>query len=73
MAEFTMVSLTYVGQPGTIALDGYMGFVIGERYELGYRLHTDGSVVLRLQHPPHHKGVTLLYITPAQYRKWWTA
>jgi hypothetical protein len=73
MAEFTRVSLTYVGQPGTVALDGYMGFVIGQRYELGYRSNPDGSVVLRLKHPPYDKGVTLLYVTPAQYRKWWVA
>lgn len=73
MSTLTTEMRTFVGQPGTIAVDGYMGFVIGQRYELSFLLRADNSVALRLTHPPYNKGVTWLYVKREQFRKWWVA
>lgn len=60
-------SRTYIGQPGTIARDGWAGFAVGRRYTLRL-LCADGQVCILYAQEAPEAGP--LVVTSEQYEKW---
>jgi hypothetical protein len=70
MSEFITEMRTYVGQPGSVAVDGYTEFYLGQRYAITYCRRSDETVVLRLTHGSY-KGTAYLYINWYRFQQWW--
>lgn len=71
MLAFTTEMRTYVGQAGTVAVDGYAGFQVGRQYDLTILRRYDGTVVLRLTHLPGKVGTSWMYLSKEQFERWW--
>ena len=60
----------YVGQPDSIAYDGYLGLELGQHYELAHLERPDGTCIVRLTHAPYDTGTTWLYLQRTQFERW---
>lgn len=60
---------TFVGETGTIVLDGYAGFRLGRQYQLRYERDGDQVRVL-LDHEHCAPGLSST-ISAAQFERWW--
>jgi hypothetical protein len=71
MPVCTTETRTYVGEPGTIASDGFAGFRINQQYQLRYRQRPDGKIAVGLDQP-HYTGAGQEWImSPQELAKWW--
>ena len=71
MLDFVTETRTYVGEPGTTAVDGYAGFQVGRQYAMTYLRRYDGSVVVSLTHIPGEVGTSFIYLSREQFERWW--
>lgn len=61
----------YVGEPGTIAFDGFSGFVIGQEYQLRFQWLAVDMVAVYLDHL--HCGELLgpVQLYRWDFERWW--
>lgn len=62
---------TYVGQPGTLAFDGFSGFWVGSDYELRFEYLPNATVLVYRDHLACGELLGPLVVTSKQFEQWW--
>ena len=48
----------------------YVGYRVGQHYEVAHAERPDGTCIVRLTHSPYDTGTTWLYVTRTQFEQW---
>ncbi len=63
----TTQSLTFIGESGTAAMDGYAGFRTGQTYNLRIERREDGSVAIAID---HGSPGAVLELSQEKFERW---
>ncbi|TVT43137.1 hypothetical protein FNT36_03320 [Hymenobacter setariae] len=66
----TTETRTYLGEIAAGVDDNWLGFRVGQRYELQITRRKDGNVAI--EPIPVGEGIRLLVVTPEQWEKWFS-